>query len=64
LSGHVPGNVDGHPILSKERSDLFALPIAIWELSLGVWLTFKGVDETKAVLGPIAGSRSPTSVPA
>lgn len=41
---------------------LFALPIAIWELSLGVWLTFKGVDETKSALGPIGGVRTPDPV--
>lgn len=28
---------------------LFALPIALWEFSLGVWLTFKGFNQTPPV---------------
>lgn len=31
---------------------LFALPIATWELSLGVWLTFKGFRTPASVDGP------------
>jgi hypothetical protein len=41
---------------------LFALPIAIWEFSLGMWLTFKGVDETKAAVGPFGSARAPDPV--
>ena len=39
------------------------LPILLWELSLGLWMTFKGFDPAAPILaGP--GGRSPSAVPA
>ena len=41
---------------------LFALPIAAWEFSLGVWLTFKGFKSTPSTEVP-APSATPDRVP-
>jgi hypothetical protein len=40
---------------------LFALPIAAWEFSLGVWLTFKGVKTPDATPGQPVASAAPAA---
>ena len=38
---------------------LAALPIAVWELSLGLWLTFKGFNPSPITAGMAAADTAP-----